>query len=71
MEGLHDGKTFGLAPLFGLWKKGHPQMRRLGLARYFIVSFLFLCMGGTVAKIVLRLVFNVKYVWVWPNVFNI
>jgi hypothetical protein len=62
---------FALGPLFWIWKKDHPQMRKLGLVRYGIVSFLFLCMGGTVVKIILRLVFAVKYVWVWPNVFNI
>ena len=46
-------------------------MRKLGLTRYLIVSFLFLSMGGTVMKIILRLVFGIKYIWVWPNVFNI
>src|SRR6202158_5235446 len=48
---------FGLAPLFWIWKRNHPQMRRLGAARYFIVSFLFLCMGGTAVKILLRPLF--------------
>ncbi|HEX9507021.1 MAG TPA: hypothetical protein VF947_01375, partial [Myxococcales bacterium] len=62
---------FGLAPLFWIWKRNHPQMRRLGAVRYFIVSFLFLCMGGTVVKILLRHLFAVKYIWVWPNVLNI
>jgi hypothetical protein len=65
------GAWFALAPLFWLWKRNNPFMKRLGLVRYGIVSFLYLCMGGTVVKIILRLVFSVKYVWVWPNVFNI
>jgi hypothetical protein len=62
---------FALGPLFWLWKRKHPAMVRLGLTRYAIVSFLYLCMGGTVVKIALRLLFSVKYVWVWPGVFNI
>ncbi len=65
------GAWFALGPLVWLWKKNTPGMRKLGLARYSIVSFLFLCMGGTVVKILLRLVAGIKYVWVWPNVFNI
>lgn len=63
---------FAIPPtLFYLRFKDHPQMRRLGFTRYAIVAFLFLCMGGTVAKILLRLTLSIKYVWVWPNVFNI
>ncbi|MFZ5469502.1 MAG: cytochrome C [Myxococcota bacterium] len=54
---------FALGPLFWLWKKDHPMMKKLGLVRYMIVSFLYLCMGGTVVKIILRLVFSVKYIW--------
>jgi hypothetical protein len=46
-------------------------MRKLGAVRYFVVSFLFLCMGGTVVKILLRHLLSVKYIWVWPNVLNI
>ena len=46
-------------------------MKKLGLARYGVVSFLYLCMAGVVVKIILRLTLAVKYVWVWPNVFNI
>ena len=65
------GAWFGLGPLFYFLKRDHPVMRRLGLVRYGLVSFLYLCMGGTVVKIVLRLTLHVKYVWVWPNVFNI
>ncbi|MBI3183429.1 MAG: cytochrome C [Myxococcales bacterium] len=65
------GGWFAVGPLVWVWKRKKPFMQKLGLTRYTIVSFLYLCMLGTVVKIVLRLVFGVKYVWVWPNVFNI
>lgn len=57
---------FALGPMFWLWKRAHPAMRQLGGARYAIVSFFYLCMLGLVVKIVLRLAFNVKYVWATP-----
>ena len=47
------------------------KLLRRTVVAHGIVSFLFLCMGGTVVKIMLRLVLAVKYIWVWPNVFNI
>ena len=62
---------FSLGPLFYAWKRRHPKMLELGLVRYGIVSFLYLCLGGTVVKILLRHLLDVKYVWVWPGVFNI
>jgi len=62
---------FSLAPIFYVWKRDHPMMRKLGAVRYFVVAFLYLCMGGTVVKILLRHLFAVKYIWVWPNVLNI
>jgi len=65
------GAWFSLGPLIWVWKRNAPFMRRLGAVRYGIVSFLYLCMAGTVVKIILRLTLSVKYVWVWPNVFNI
>jgi len=62
---------FSLAPIFYVWKRDRPMMRKLGAVRYFVVAFLYLCMGGTVVKILLRHLFAVKYIWVWPNVLNI
>jgi hypothetical protein len=62
---------FSLAPLVYVWKRDHPMMRKLGAVRYFVVAFLYLCMGGTVVKILLRHLLAVKYIWVWPNVLNI
>ena len=60
-----------LGSVLYLWKRNNPQMRKLGGVRYFVVAFLYLCMGGTVVKILLRHLFSVKYIWVWPNVLNI
>jgi len=63
---------FAVPPsLFWRRYRRHPELQRLGLARYAIVAFLFLCMGGLVVKIALRLLFSVQYVWVWPNVLNV
>ncbi len=63
---------FLVPPLFVYRRfRGHPEMKRLGLVRFGIVAFLYLCMGGLVLKILLRLAFHVKYVWAWPNVFNV
>ena len=53
------------AYLFSLVRQVPPRVR------YFVVAFLYLCMGGTVVKIFLRHLFAVKYIWVWPNVLNI
>jgi hypothetical protein len=65
------GAWFSLGPAAWIAFRNRPEFRKLGLVRYAIVSGLYLCMVGTVMKIILRLVFSVKYVWVWPNVFNI
>jgi hypothetical protein len=62
---------FSLGPLVWAWKRHTPFMKKLGLARYGVVSFLYLCMSGVIVKILLRLIFHIKYIWVWPNVFNI
>ena len=62
---------FSLGPLVYWWKREHPLVKRLGALRFGLVAFLYLCMGGTVVKILLRLLFSVKYVWVWPGAFNI
>jgi hypothetical protein len=62
---------FSLGPAGWVLGRTRPFMRKLGLARYAVVSFLYLCMGGTVMKILLRQIFHIKYIWVWPNVFNI
>jgi uncharacterized membrane protein len=46
-------------------------LQKLGAVRYWITAFLFMTMMGTVLKVVLRLVFSVKYIMVGPHNFNI
>lgn len=48
-----------------IWRK-RPAVQKLGLIRYGMVSFLFLAMLAVPLKMVLRIFFNVKYVWVTP-----
>jgi len=83
--GIHDpfwGMVFGgitvitflFAPPAIYWKlraRSSDLLRRLGVLRYWITALLFMCMMGVVAKMVLRLGFNVKYIMVGPMGFNI
>lgn len=63
---------YSLAPAYWLKNRNTDLMKKLGLLRYGVVSFLLLSMVGLVIKIILRLgplVFGVnpvKYVWVTP-----
>ncbi|MBI4428041.1 MAG: cytochrome C [Ignavibacteriales bacterium] len=63
---------YSLGPLYWLRKRNTDFMKKLGLVRYAIVSFLFLTMMGLLVKILLRLIPTflgmnpVKYVWVTP-----
>lgn len=58
---------FALGPIFYFWKsKSNKFLQELGLIRYVIVSFLFLCMMALPIKMILRLALNIKYVWVSP-----
>ncbi len=57
---------YGLGVAFWYWKRGTETMRRLGAIRFAIVAFLFLTMLGLPIKMLLRLAFSVKYVWVTP-----
>ncbi len=54
---------FAIGPAVWVWKRNTPVFRKLGVVRYMIVSFLMLCMLGTVMKIILRLTMSVKYIW--------
>lgn len=57
----------GMILLYGYLQKKRPVfLKRLGLARYLIVSFLFWTMIGIPIKIILRLALNIKYIWVTP-----
>ena len=72
---------FGLACLGGwligvpvavwLWKRGSPFMQQLGVMRYGLVASLLMMMAGVVVKMGLRLLFNIKYVLVIPNILNV
>lgn len=63
---------YSIGPLYWLKNRNTDLLKKLGLTRYAIVSFLFLSMMGLVVKILLRLVPTfmgmnpVKYVWVTP-----
>jgi hypothetical protein len=49
------------------WKKNNPELlSQLGLIRYNIIMFLFITMMSVPIKMILRLVFLVKYVWITP-----
>ncbi len=54
------------APYFWLKKKKPEFLAQLGMPRYLLTAFLGAGMMGVVMKIVLRLAFVVKYVWVTP-----
>ncbi len=46
--------------------KNSSMLEKLGIIRYSIVAFLFLSMFGLPIKMVLKLVFHLKYIWVTP-----
>ncbi len=46
--------------------RGSATLEKLGIIRYSLVAFLFISMIGLPVKMVLRLVFHLKYVWVTP-----
>ena len=56
------------------WKaksKKSPVLQQLGAVRYWITALLFMMMMGTVVKVVLRLAFSVKYIFLGPYNFNV
>lgn len=58
---------FALGPLLYFWKRKTSRfLQELGLIRYIIVSFLFLTMMALPIKMILRWVWNIKYIWVSP-----
>jgi hypothetical protein len=60
----------GVAGYFYLYKRKPDIIRKLGLIRYAILSFLFLTMMALPIKMFLRIAFNIKYLWVtrWFNI---
>jgi hypothetical protein len=66
------GFLFGIPAAF--WKlraKKSPVLQKLGAVRYWIVALFVWSTAGVVLKMILRLVLNVKYIWVGPMGFNI
>lgn len=56
-----------LPTMYYLWKRPtSPTLQNLGPVRYGIVALLFLTMMSLPLKMVLRIAFNIKYVWVTP-----
>jgi hypothetical protein len=67
--------TIGAVLVFGWYSLGipfylvfrkRPFMQKLGWFRYGIIAFLLLAMTAVPIKIVLRHLFNIKYIWVTP-----
>jgi hypothetical protein len=53
-------------PYILLKMKNSQMLEKLGIIRYTIVAFLFWSMLGLPIKMVLKLVFHLKYIWVTP-----
>jgi hypothetical protein len=65
------GWLVGIPGAIYKWKKDSPVIRELGLVRYGIVATLFMIMTGVVVKMFLRLLLNIKYILVIPNILNV
>jgi hypothetical protein len=57
---------FSIIPLIWFLRRSTSIMKRLGFGRYIVVSFLLLLMFSIPIKVILRVLFDVKYVWVTP-----
>jgi uncharacterized Tic20 family protein len=68
---LVGGWLVGIPGAIWQWKKESPFLKQLGMARYGIVATLFMIMSGVLVKMSLRLLFNIKYILVIPNILNI
>ena len=55
---------YAIIPAYYIWRR--ERMKNVGLVRYLIKASLNMTMMGLVAKIILRIGFNVKYVLVTP-----
>ncbi|MEI6691568.1 MAG: hypothetical protein WCL43_02475 [Chlorobium sp.] len=57
----------GMIAPYRYWKKNNPELlTQLGMVRYVTIVFLFITMMAIPIKMVLRLVFLIKYVWITP-----
>ncbi len=57
---------YSLGGVFWLWRRRTPALAQLGGGRYALTAFLLLTMAAVPLKMALRLLLNVKYVWVTP-----
>ena len=57
---------YSLIPLYWLRRKNTDLMKKLGPVRYNVTAFLFMTMMALPIKMVLRIGFNIKYIWVTP-----
>lgn len=65
------GAYFSLAPAYWYWRKDKsPVLKELGATRYYITAGLFLTMWLLPIKMALRILFDLKNIWVTPY-FNI
>jgi hypothetical protein len=60
------GAYFSLIFVYYYWKKDSAFIKQLGAARYGVTAFLFLTMMALPIKMILRIFFNIKYIWVTP-----
>ncbi len=57
----------GMIAPYRYWKKNNPELlSKLGMVRYITIMFLFITMMSIPIKMVLRLVFLIKYIWITP-----
>jgi hypothetical protein len=57
---------YATAVIYWLKKKNSDFLKKFGLLRYSVTAFLFLTMMALPIKMVLRIGFNIKYIWVTP-----
>jgi hypothetical protein len=61
------GGYLSLGFIYYFLKKDKSEfIKQLGAARYHVTAFLFLTMMGLPIKMILRIFFNIKYIWVTP-----
>ncbi len=61
---------FGIGAVFYLWKRDSEYIKKMGPIGYSLTAFLFLTMMAVPVKVLLRLLFNIKYILVTPY-FNV
>ncbi|HUN65460.1 MAG TPA: cytochrome C [Bacteroidota bacterium] len=57
---------YSIGIIYWIRKKNSDLIRKLGPLRYSVTAFLFLTMMALPIKMILRIGFNIKYIWVTP-----